>query len=71
LRGLAKDISNTKTDTALVATFFDSKKENIGIRVMILRDIEPDIVKQFHFSFKPIEEDKVRSYTLNIGDLVE
>jgi len=70
VRGIAKNISDVKTDTALVATFLDSKKENIGIRVIILRDIEPNNIKQFHFLFKPMEGDRVRSYTLKIGDLV-
>ena len=70
--GLVKNISNSKTDTALVATFFDSnKEENIGTRVLILREIESITTRQFHFKFKPMEGDKVRSYTLNIGDLVE
>ena len=69
--GIVKNISGVKTDAALVATFYDSKKENIGTRVVILRDIEPDSIKQFHFLFKPQEGDIVRTYTLNIGDIVE
>ena len=71
IRGVVKNISGVKTDAALVATFFDAKKENIGNRVVILRDIEPDSIKQFSFIFKPMEGDRVRSYTLSIGDLVE
>jgi hypothetical protein len=71
VRGIVKNISGVKTDAALVATFFDPKKENIGTRVIILKDIEPSIPKQFHFIFKPMKGDVVRSYTLNIGDLVE
>ncbi len=71
VRGIVKNISNEKTDIALAATFFDYKKENIGTRVIILRDIGPNDIKQFHFVFKPIEGDKVKSYNLNIGDLVE
>ena len=71
VRGIVKNISGAKTDAALVATFLDSKKENIGIRVVILRDIEPGSIKQFHFMFKPIEGDIMRTYTLNIGDIVE
>ncbi len=71
VRGIVKNISGVKTDAALVATFLDSKKENIGTRVVILRDIEPDSIKQFHFMFKPIEGDIIMTYTLNIGDIVE
>ena len=69
--GTVKNISGVKTDAALIATFFDPKKENIGTRVILLRDIEPGSIKQFHFLFKPIEEDMVRSHTLNIGEIVE
>ena len=71
VRGIAKNISNVKTDVALVATFLDSKKENIGTRVILLRDIEPNSTKQFHFLFKPMDGDSVRTYTLIIGDIVE
>ena len=69
--GIVKNISGVKTDAALVATFYDSKKENIGTRVVILRDIEPGSLRQFHFMFKPIEGDIIRTYNLNIGDIVE
>jgi len=66
VRGIVKNISEVKTDAALVATFYDPKKENIGTKVLILKDIEPDNIKQFHFLFKPQEGDMVRTYTLNI-----
>ncbi len=71
VRGVVKNISNVKAGAALVATFFDSNQENIGTRVVTLRDIDPDDVRHFHFIFKPMVGDRVRSYTLNIGDLVE
>ena len=71
VRGIVKNISDFKTDAALVASFLDSKKESIGTRVIIIRDIEPNSARQFHFIFKPMEGDRVRSYSLNIGDLVE
>ena len=71
VRGIVKNISNIKTDAALIATFLDPKKENIGAKVIILRDIEPNSTKQFHLLFKPMEGDVVRTYTLNIGDIVE
>jgi hypothetical protein len=50
--------------------FNNSENENIGVRVIILKDIEPDSIRRFHFTFKPIEGDVVKSYTLSIGDLV-
>jgi len=71
VRGTVKNISDVKTDTALVATFYNPKKENIGTKVLILRDIEPDSIRQFHFKFKPQEGDIVRTYTLNIGEIAD
>ncbi len=71
VRGIVKNISNERTDTALIAAFFNSKKENIGTKVIILRDIEPDNTRQFHFLFKPQKGDMVSTYTLNIGEVVE
>jgi hypothetical protein len=71
VRGVVKNISDVKTDAALVANFYDPKKENIGTRVIILRGIEPDTIRQFHFIFKPQAGDIVRTYTLNIGEIVE
>lgn len=71
VRGIVKNISEVKTDAALAASFYNPEKENIGIRVIILRDIEPNGTKQFHFKFKPQEGDIVRTYTLNIGEVEE
>jgi hypothetical protein len=71
VRGVVKNISEVKTDAALVATFYDPKKENIGTKVLVLRDIEPNTIRQFDFKFKPQEGDTVRTYTLNIGEIVE
>jgi len=66
VKGSVKNISKFKTDAALVADFYNFKNENIGTKVIILRDIEPRIIKQFNFVFKPIEGDKVGDYTLEI-----
>jgi hypothetical protein len=71
VEGTVKNISEVKTDAAVVATFYDSKKENIGTKVIILRDIEPNSIKQYRFKFKPQEGDRVRSLTLNIGEIAE
>jgi hypothetical protein len=67
ISGTVKNISEVKTDAALVATFYDPKKENIGTKVLVLRDIEPNTIRQFDFKFKPQEGDIVRSYSLNVG----
>jgi hypothetical protein len=69
IRGIVKNISEVKTDAALVATFYDPKKENIGTKVIILRDIEPNTIRQFDFKFKPQEGDIVRTYSLNVGEI--
>ena len=69
--GVVKNISSVKTDAALVATFYNPKKENIGVRVIVLRDIEPNNIRQFCFLFKPQAGDVVRTYTLNTGEMVE
>ncbi|MFC1875121.1 hypothetical protein ACFLY3_03100 [Chloroflexota bacterium] len=71
INGIAKNISNIKTDAAVVANFFDQKNENIGSRVIILREIEPNTVRQFHFVFKPQEGDIVRTCTFHVGELEE
>ncbi len=71
VRGIIKNISNETTDTALIATFFDSMKEKIGTKVTILRDIEPSALKQFHFLFKPQNGDIVSTYAMSIGEIIE
>jgi hypothetical protein len=40
--------------------------KNIGRKIIIVRDIEPNSLKQFHFLFKPREGDIVKSYNFNI-----
>ncbi len=68
---VVKNISDEKTDTAVVASFFNSYKDNIGTKIFILKDIEPNRTKKFCFSFKPQEGDQIRTYTFDIGDVVE
>jgi len=67
--GIVKNISQVKTDAAVVATFYDLQKENIGTKVVVLRDIEPNTVRQYELRFKPQEGDEVMSYTLRIGEI--
>jgi len=69
--GTIKNISEDSADTAVVATFYNYNNESIGTKVVILKDIEPNTIRQFHFFFKPQEGDKVRNCTLYIGDIVE
>jgi len=70
IRGIVKNISEVKTDTAVVVTFYDPKKENIGTKVLVLRDIEPNTIRQFDLKFKPQEGDRVGTYSLNVGEIV-
>jgi hypothetical protein len=67
--GLAKNLSDVKTDAAIVATFYDVSKENIGTRVLVLKDIEPNTVRQFRVRFKPHEGDTVRSFSIALGEI--
>jgi hypothetical protein len=70
VRGVVKNISDVRTDAALIATFKDEKDEKIGIKVLLLKDIEPCSVKSFHFIFNAPENEKVKTYTLNIGEII-
>jgi hypothetical protein len=71
VRGIVKNISDVRTDTALVATFFNSNKENIASKVIILKDIEPRSARNFEFTFNSPIGEKVKEYILNIGELIE
>jgi hypothetical protein len=66
IEGIVKNISRSKTDAALVANFCNSKNENIGSKLIILRNIEPESTRQFNFVFHPREGDAVRTYSLYI-----
>ncbi len=69
--GIVKNIGDVKTDAAVVWTFYNPGKENIGTRVVILRDIEPKTIRQYRFGFKPQEGETVRSYSITVGEIVE
>ena len=71
VKGIVKNISNTATDAAIVANFYGPNNENIGCRVIILRDIKPGNVKQFLIIFKPQDGDIVKNLALSVGELVE
>ncbi len=69
--GTVVNISQTKTDAALVATFYDANEENIGVAVLALRDIEPDTTRPFELRFKPQEGERVSRCTLDVGTITE
>lgn len=64
--GIVKNISNSKTEAALVASFYDSKNEKIGTKVIIIKDIEPENYKQFSFNFFPTNGENIMTYNLII-----
>lgn len=53
LKGIVKNISDARTDAVLLLTFSNFKKEVIGDKVIIIRDIEPRQMKKFNFKYKP------------------
>ena len=69
ISGIVKNISEVKTDAAVVITFYDANRENIGTKVVVLKDIEPDTFRQYDLRFKPQEGDTVGSYGLAIGEI--
>lgn len=69
IEGILKNISRVKADVAVVANFYDTHSENIGTKVVVVRDIEPDSIRQYRLKFKPQDGDRVHSYTVQIGEL--
>lgn len=53
LKGIVKNISDARTDVVMVLTFSNFKKEIIGDKVIIIRDIDPGQMKKFNFKYKP------------------
>jgi hypothetical protein len=71
VRGILKNISDVKTDAALIATFQDSMDEKIGTRVILVKDIEPGACKQFSFVFTPPQGEKIKTYNLGVSEMIE
>jgi hypothetical protein len=69
--GIAKNVGPVKMDAAVVWTFFNPRKVDLGTRVVILRDIEPNTIRQYEFTFKPPEGDSVRTYNVAVGQIEE
>ncbi len=69
--GIAKNIGPATTDAAVVWTFYDPQKQDLGTRVVILRDIEPNTIRQYEFTFKPPKGNTVRTYTVTVGRIEE
>ena len=71
VNGIVKNISNKKTDAALVTSFFDKDERNIGTKIVILRDIDPGATRKFLFTFSPVVGEKAKRCEIAIGELME
>ena len=71
-RGMVKNISDAKTDAVVVLTFSNYKKEFIGDKVVIIRDIEPGKMKKFEFMYQPCGGEMVDGINVTISsDIAE
>lgn len=66
ITGSVKNISGVKTDTSIIANYFNLKNEDIGSKVVIIKDIEPKSYREFKFSFKPPEGEIVNTCSLKV-----
>ncbi len=71
ISGILKNISDVNTDTVLVVTFLDSNKEINGIRVLEVKNIEPDCVRKFSLTFTPVKGDSVKTCLIDIGEMIK
>jgi hypothetical protein len=71
IRGTLKNLTDAPTDAVLVATFKDSRDEKIGVKAIIVKNIQPGHIKSFRFSFAPPEGETVKIYSLDVAELVQ
>jgi hypothetical protein len=71
VKGTVKNISNDKTSAAVMVIFYNADNEEIGTRVVILRDIEAGAIRPFDILFKPQDGVTVKTCTFHIGDIAE
>jgi hypothetical protein len=69
--GILKNISDIKSDAALVATFFNHDDAVIGKRILLIKDISPNSIKKFSFTFIPPEGEEIKNHKFDIGELIE
>jgi len=69
LKGVVKNISRVMADAAVVVTFYGANNVEIGRKVVVLRDIEPETIRRYELTFKPHEGDMVGTYNIAIGEL--
>ncbi len=71
ISGLLKNISDVKSDAAVIVTFTDYQNEKAGTEVLYVKDIEPHSTKKFNFVFDNPEGAKIKTYTIDVGDITE
>ncbi len=71
VRGIVKNISDGEADTVLVATFKNYADEKIATKIIPIKSIKPRSYHNFHFVFQPSEGEKVKTYSLDIGEIAE
>ncbi len=69
--GSVKNISDVKTDTAIVATFKDKLENVIGVKILHIKNIEPGRIKNFDIVFTNPLHEHINSVNLDLGDIIE
>lgn len=67
--GMVKNLGSVAADAAVVVSFFDAAKENIGTKAVVLTAIEPGSTRQYFLTFRPQEGDKVSSFSVSVGEI--
>lgn len=69
ITGLLKNISENKTDTAVIVTFLDSNNEKINTKVLPIKDIDAYSMRRFSFDFYPTCGEIVKGTTVEVGSI--
>jgi hypothetical protein len=69
VKGVVKNISKVVADAAVVITFYGANNVNIGRKVIVLRDIEPETIRRYVVTFKPHEGDALGTYNIALGEM--
>jgi hypothetical protein len=71
VEGIVKNVSKVKTDAAVVISFFDANKEDVGRKILVLHDLEPEAIRRYRLVFMAPEGETVGTYSIVLGDMVE
>jgi hypothetical protein len=71
ISGFIKNVSEVKSDAVIVATFTDYQNEKLGTRAVQIKDVEPGVTRKFSFTFDNPSGERIKSYTIDIGDMIE